>query len=454
MDEKLAGLIEAYNAACDELETAITAYEELAADADEDTIKLSRTAISDAEAKAEAAKTAKEDHETVIRARDRFKKDPAPAGGGKPTPMSVDEPDMYERGGGRSFMTDLYLSQLRHDPGAAERIAKHQAYEMDRLEKSKGEQFAVATGTLGGIIPPQYLVDLYAKAQRFGRVFADQVRGEPLPDVGMSLIVPRLTQGTDAGIQVAESDAVTTQDPTETDLTVPIRTVAGYSPVSRQTLERAAYSDTILMEDLVARYFQRLDQQLISGSGSSGQHLGVLNVSGISTATVSSWTIANAWAALAGKAGLIAQINAWAATVGAAADKIFMTPGRWGAFLGLLDSTNRPLFGIEGGGPTYNAAGQGEAPGYGRVGRMLGCDVFTDANIPTNLGSGTNEDRIIVVASPAVMLWEREDDPVTLAFEQQAGTSLQVQLVCYGYSAFTAGRYPAASGVASGAGLT
>jgi hypothetical protein len=84
---------------------------------------------------------------------------------------------------------------------------------------------------------------------------------------------------------------------------------------------------------------------------------------------------------------------------------------------------------------------------------MLGLPVFTDANIPTNLGAGTNEDRIIVMASPVVHLWERAGDPVTLSFEQQAGTSLQVQLIVFGYVAFTAGRYPAASGVVSGAGL-
>ena len=72
---------------------------------------------------------------------------------------------------------------------------------------------------------------------------------------------------------------------------------------------------------------------------------------------------------------------------------------------------------------------------------------MVDDNIPTNLGAGTNEDRIIVQASPVVHLWERTDDPVTLSFEQQAGTSLQVQLVAFGYFAFTAGRYPAASGV-------
>jgi len=86
----------------------------------------------------------------------------------------------------------------------------------------------------------------------------------------------------------------------------------------------------------------------------------------------------------------------------------------------------------------------------GLVGNMHGIPVYVDPNIPTNLGTNTNEDRIIVIADPIVHLFERAQDPVTLSFEQQAGTSLQVQLVCYGYLAFTAGRYPAASGVVTG----
>jgi hypothetical protein len=55
-----------------------------------------------------------------------------------------------------------------------------------------------------------------------------------------------------------------------------------------------------------------------------------------------------------------------------------------------------------------------------------------------------------VAASQIIHLWERDGDPVTLSFEQQACTSLQVQLVAYGYSAFSAVRYPAAVGVVKG----
>jgi len=418
----------AYERACSAHDAALTRLGKAASGSDE--AWAAAKAFAD-EAK-EAAEAAKAEYET------------ARNGGGR---FSVVEPDMYTKDSG-AFLTDLYYSQLKNDPVAAERIGRHQAYEI--------EKYAVATGTLGGIIPPQYLVDLYAKAQRFGRVFADQCRSEDLPDVGMSVIIPRLTAGTSAAVQASESATVSTQDPTETDLTINVRTVAGYSPVSRQTLERASYSEAILFEDLIARYHAALDTQVINGTGSAGQHLGVLNVTGVSTATISTWSAANAWAAIVGETGVIAAINQWSATVGANANKIFMHPRRWGAFMGLLDSQNRPLVvPAVGAGAAFNAMGTGHAEGYGGpVGALGGLPVYTDANIPTNLGAGTNQDDIIVIASPAVILWEDNNAPVTLAFEQQAGTALQVQLVCYGYSAFTAGRYPAASGVVSGAGLT
>jgi len=352
----------------------------------------------------------------------------------------------------RGFLRDVYMRDVRHDGAAAERLSRHQQYEIARIEKEAGEQRAVATATLGGAIPPQYLVDLYAKALRNGRVYANQANHMDLPDTGMSLIVPRFTTGLAAGVQASESTALTTQDPVEADLTVPVRTVGGYSPVSRQTLERAQYSEPILMEDLGARYAAALDTQCISGSGASGQILGVLSTASISTSTVATATVAAVWPKIA---DLIQQIETAVGGLGINADKIIMHPRRYGFFSAGLDSQNRPLLIPDSGGPFFNAMGDGgDVAAYGYTGtRLQGLPVFTDANIPTNLGAGTNEDRIIVQASSVVHLWERANDPVTLAFEQQAGTSLQVQLIAYGYAAFTAGRYPAASGVISGAGL-
>ena len=352
--------------------------------------------------------------------------------------VSVSEPDLYSERN-PSFLQDLYRSQLKGDPGASERIARHQQYEVEKR--------AIATGTLGGIIPPQYMVDMYARAARNGRVYADQVRHEDMPEEGQSLVVPRLTQGTGAGVQASENNALTTQDVTELDLTVPVRTAGGYIPVSRQTLERSSYSEGILFEDLLARYNAAVDVDCLSGSGSSGHVLGVLNTAGILSSVAGAATMTSVWPKIA---DVIQQINTAVGGLGYVADKIVMHPRRWGWFESQLDSSGRPVFGINGM-PNYAPSAEGVAAGYGYVGRVHGLPVFTDANIPTNFH--TDEDVIIVMASPIVHLYEDPDGPTTLAFEQQNGTALQVQLIAYGYLGFTAGRYPAATGLVYGAGL-
>ena len=436
----VAELRDAYNKAAERVQAALRQIDDAPDDAEADFFEPLNAEVDAASADAERAKQALDQAEKREAARAEY----TPVETGEVRRVEVDEPDMYPAGG-RSFMFDLYRAKLKNDWGAMERLQKHHEFEI-RTHYPEFEKRAIATGTVGGLIPPQYLVDLYAKAARNGRVYADQVNHVPLPDVGMSVIVPRLTAGLAAGVQTSESTTVTTQDVTETDLTVNVRTIAGYSPVSRQTLERAAYNDQILMEDLVARYNAALDVQTINGSGSSGQMLGVLQTSSISTSAASTMTVAGVWPKIA---DVIQQINTATGGLGYVADKIVMHPRRWGFFSASFDSQNRPVFGITGQ-PYFNNAGAGDASQYGFVGNLFGLPVYTDANIPTTLGAGTNEDRIIVMASSIVHLFERTNDPVTLSFEQQAGTSLQVQLVCYGYAAFTAGRYPAASGVVTG----
>lgn len=415
---------------------------------DEEERELS-TAATEARTAADAALEQRDGQAALERSRGQHKPEPAARGGGQPR-IVVDEPDMYGPGKG-SFMRDLYRSQLKASeyPDAVERIQRHQVFEVERR--------AVNTTLMGGVIPPNYLVGLFAKAPRNGRVFADQVNHQPLSDTGMTEIVPRFTSGLSASEQATENTVVSTTDPNEVDLAVPVRTIAGSSPVSRQTLERGGYSDQILFEDGTARYFARLDTSALNGSGAAGQFLGLLNTAGVATSSTATATVAALYPKIA---DIIQQINTNFGGLGYVADKMFMHPRRWGFFEAALDTANRPLIvpqavnvALGPGSGAFNPLAQGDAPGYGFVGFMHGCAVFTDANIPTNLGGGTNEDRIIVVASPVTHLWERSGDPVTLTFEQTTGTALTVNLVFYGYAAFTAGRYPGSVGVVSGAGL-
>lgn len=443
-----------YNESVDELKKRIAEFEELADDADDETVETARAAYQSAKVEAESRKNKLEERQALSRARDQHQKvdvtaDDTPALEERAR-MGVTEPDMYVKRGRHAFIQDLFDSQIRNNPLATERLARHQQFELDRLDaKARAglEERALTTSTFGNLIPPQYLLEMYAKALRNGRVYADQVNHKELPPTGMSLIIPRLTTGLTAAPQSSENTAVATQDIVETDLTIPIRTIAGYSPVSRQALERAQYNEEILMEDLIARYNSDLDVEALNGDG-TGQHmLGFLHTSGIATSAAAGSS--NLPAIYANIADVIQQIDAQVGGLGYSADKIVLHPRRWGSFVAAVDTTNRPILGITGL-PFYNVDGAGDSAGYGYVGQIQGLPVYKDANVPTNLGNGSNEDAILVFASGLVHLWERPEDPITLAFEQQAGTSLQVQLVAYGYAAHSAGRYPAACGKVTG----
>jgi hypothetical protein len=82
---------------------------------------------------------------------------------------------------------------------------------------------------------------------------------------------------------------------------------------------------------------------------------------------------------------------------------------------------------------------------------VAGVNVITDAGIPTNLGAGTNEDRIIVARRSDLLLWEQgSGSPAVARFDSVGSASLTVKVVAFGYSAFTAGRFPTGISVIQG----
>lgn len=351
----------------------------------------------------------------------------------------------YRQGGEHSFVSDAYAAQFGGSAPAAERIARHRA-EMDV------ELRAVGTSAFtNGLVIPQYLVDEFAPLARAGRPLANVLRRVELPADGMTVNVPRLTTGTATAVQATENTAVQNTDAAATLLTVNVNTIAGQQVVSRQAVERGTGIDSILLGDLVADYHTRLDGQLISGSGASGQHLGVLNVAGINavTYTDASPTLPELYPKLADSSQRIASSR----YVGSSAQIFAMHPRRWAFMQAALDSTNRPLITPRTDGP-FNVMGVGEfTAADGFVGDIGGVPVLIDANIPVNLGGGTNEDRVLTLVPMDHVLYEQPGHPLMLRFEQTAGANLSITLVVYGYSAYAAGRYPAGISVISGTGL-
>ena len=114
-----------------------------------------------------------------------------------------------------------------------------------------------------------------------------------------------------------------------------------------------------------------------------------------------------------------------------------------------FDSTGRPL--VSPSGNAFNQiADASTVAAQGPVGQMAGLPVYTDPNLPTNLGAGTNQDPILVLRSSDLYLWETA--PTFASFDGPYADSLSVLLRVHGYAAFIGSRYPQSIAVINGTG--
>lgn len=352
-----------------------------------------------------------------------------------------------------SFFRDAFAMRSQDDFAARERLERNSREQAEVLRGAfPGVQFRdVGTSAFAGLVVPQYLVDLVAPLARAGSPLVNALVSKlPLPPEGLTVNVSRITTGAGVAAQATENAAVQETDVDDTLLTVNVRTYAGMQDVSRQALERGTAIDRVIYSDLVRAYFTALDSALINADGTSGAHLGIRSTAGIVSVayTDASPTVPELYPKLA---AAIQQINA---NLFSPASVIVMHPRRWAWETAALDSSNRPLLVPNANGP-FNAIAVGDAAGYGQVvGVQHSLPVITDGNIPTNLGAGANEDVILVLSNPELVLWHEGDGmPRQLRFEQTATAPATIRLAVWGYSAFTAGRYPAASAVIGGTGL-
>ncbi|MGW1892140.1 phage major capsid protein [Streptomyces sp. NPDC002004] len=380
------------------------------------------------------------------------------------------EPLTYQRGSSHSYFIDLANSTLFNNGEARERLNRH-GREMDvempkrekrRAERAEKELRGIDRGSVfekrtnpnrtdgqgGYFVPPLWLVDEYIDLPRFGRTFANSVRNMDLPQGTDSVNVPKVATGTATGVQTADAGSVTSTDLTDTFVSAPVRTIAGQQDVAIQLLDQSPVAfDEVVFADLIADYNQKLDTQCLSGSGSSGQLKGVLNVSGINavTYTDASPTLPETYAPLMQALSLSAKNRKMMPTA------VFLTPSRWFWMASQLDSQNRPFILPETNAPFNPLALQTGGDVEGPVGRVLNFPLLADGNIPSNLGAGTNEDRIIAARTSDLYLWE--GSMRTRVLQEVLSGTLQVRFQVYNYAAFMPDRRPETISVISGTGL-
>jgi hypothetical protein len=356
-----------------------------------------------------------------------------------------EEPRTYNRGNtgkGGAFVRDIIRQSLFRDIEAEQRLQRHMQEE--RVERGAYLERAVGTGAFAGLVVPQYLTEMYAPATAALRPFADAMNKHDLPENGMTVNISRITTSTSVGLQATENTAVVNQDIDDTLLTENVQTAAGQQTLSRQAIERGTGVEGVVMDDLFRRYATALDQTIMTQATT-----GLDAVATTSAYTDASPTAAELWPKILGAAAGVES-----ALLGfGSADIVVMHSRRWFWLQSQL-TTAWPAFaqpGIPG-----NAMGANNGNRYGTGARGVlpnGMVVITDNNIATNSGAGTNEDRLYVVSSDECHLWEDPNAPVFIRAEQPTAGTLGVQLVLYGYFAYTLRRFANAVQSISGTGL-
>ena len=319
-------------------------------------------------------------------------------------------------------------------------------------------------GSGGEFVPPLWLVSQYVPYVRPTRTFANRVTNLGLP-TGIDVInIPKINTGSLEAVQVANAAPVASQDIVTSTVSAPVRTIAGQEDISMQLLEQSPIAmDNVVFDDLTRDYDKQLDTQLLVGSGTDGQHQGVLTLATQATTasditkafavTVSSAlfhdqsTAGTQYRSIAKAATAIETLRFDAATA------VWVHPRRPTSWNYASDTAGRPLFVGANYGP-WNATGAsgGQVVSQGQCGELLGLPVIKDANMPTTMSgtatTGGAADAVVVLKEDDLYLWEGTMRLRALP-EILSGT-LQVRFQAYAYSCFIPNRFAPSIAILTG----
>lgn len=341
------------------------------------------------------------------------------------------EPMTYAEHGERSFVRDMINATVRNDRQAWDNIHRH----MDEVAR-ESRAIDRVDGSGGEFVPPLWLVNEYAQTLRPGRITADLLTKQALPPGTDSIAIPRITTGSQTGIQASDNASTTTRDLVTTSVAAPVRTISGYESVSLQLIEQSPLAgglDRMVFMDLMQDYDYQLDVQVLNGVGTAGEIYGLLNTSGISSGTYTSGTPTGAAMGSAFTQGIstVAK-NRYKGATG-----IVLHPSTWYWLTGQVDGNNRPLVVPNASGP-FNALGTITNPGVAQnvAGTFMGLPVYLDAAMPT---VSSNQLPAIIAAFEDTMLFE--SGVRTRVLPDVGSATLTVRFQVYGYLAIAA-RYP------------
>lgn len=323
------------------------------------------------------------------------------------------------------------VSSIRMDPASERRafdrlgaLLEHGIVERGR----EGDTIALrawATAAAGvggttdaaGVYQNTYLPDLLPNLRQERNV-ANLFAPRPLPPAGGAVTLPRISGGTAIGYQSAEAAALDGAPQATAALqTFNVYALVGGQPVTLQARERTNpdYMNEVIL-DLIAAYAEKLDSEVINGTGSSAHRGMITAATGVA---VGADTLA----------GFLGKIGTAAASVYAASKRwprvMIMHPDRWGWLVDQVGTDNRPLVSTE---APQNPIGLGDATA---VGTLRGLPVVINESIPQTVNA--DEDVIFVSSLRDALLYEDQERPAVVSLTYPS--TLHTDVSVYGFSA-------------------
>jgi hypothetical protein len=328
---------------------------------------------------------------------------------------------VYRPGGEHSWWIDNARSALYgpSDPAREKRLQDHRNQVQYHPEYRTGIN---ATGGTGGYaVPPYYAEGDFVIAAHALSPIAAAATNLPLPQHTNSVVLPQLTTGVTAAIQNPQNSSVTDGATTYADAgqTCPVTTLLGSITLSRQLLDFATSSgyDEVIARELGAALGAKREQQVIAGTGSSGQLTGLENLSGVQTISATG-SVAGIYD------GIVAAVTQIATTRLRPPDFVAGSPELWAYLAGGLSTTGMPFMP-----PRPSEQFAAVAP-ESIPGEIMGLKYISDPLIAASLGS----QYLIVGVSRDLILWSQ---PPQMSFNLETlANQMSVVVTASQYLAF------------------
>jgi HK97 family phage major capsid protein len=333
--------------------------------------------------------------------------------------------------GNLSVFQDIVLANKGHSDARERLIAGFEGLD------SEGKAMTEGTQAQGGYLVRPQVERQIVQARELDNV----LRGlcSKLNVTTNSIQLDQLGLTTTAGWVAELAQKPETTGMTLATVTASVFTAAGLATISNQLLADSNPAvDGLATADLAKRLVALEETAFIAGTG-TGQPLGILNTPGIGATPLTSTSVIDLLDAILDAIGEVETDHG-------APSAILLHPRTWTRILKSRDAAG--AFYIDpAGGPQDPRTGL-----RGPVKSLWGYPVVTSNRIPTNLGAGTNESRVIVGDFREALILDRQGITVDESRHVYFTTN-QTVFRAEERVGFTAARTPEAFNVVGGAGL-